>query len=243
MDCLISLCWLERAEIELSTSTDIKEIELLCSLFPFEDRSIPYSHLTRRGPTTLEGFLKSLGDTEKVEIERGVGEARLSEKEVRSLRLAGRLGIVLRQRQLSSSPGSAWDWKWKAPDKSTTAKSISDAMMLAFCTVTFADWIRTSFGYYAQSFSKVTGWMSQKREMVRRHLKETPQLRMHYEQLEKASPISTARQQQYSNSNRNYAHYTHGLTGCLKVPLSGLTRRTTSTVYLPGMRIQTNCAV
>lgn len=171
---------------------NIKEIGFICSLVPFQDSAIPFRLLAGRKPVILRDFLNSLGHTEGVKFERKASEQYRSDKEIYSLRMAERILRYVEERH-SSPSDSAWEWKWKEPENSTTAQGISSSISSVFSTVPFSDWIRVALGHWPQSFTKLAMWMSVSRISCFQCLKEKPHLRMLYEQLEKASPITAAR--------------------------------------------------
>jgi hypothetical protein len=169
---------------------ETKEIRLICSFVPFQDPNILCRLLAARENFTLENILASLGDKRKVKNERKKGEYYQTDKEIRSLRLAEEVVRFLDARHTPFSPLPAWNWKWEAPDDRTIAKVISSRVSSVFCTVIFSDWIRIALGYGAESFSRLR-WMSATRNICCQCLREKPQLRLHYERLERVCYKST----------------------------------------------------
>jgi len=190
VETINSRWWEAKARNGLSYSIDIKEIGLICSFVPFQDPNIRHQLLATRENCTLENILVSLGGMSRVKNKRKEGENYQPDKQIRSLRLAEKVEKFLNARHTSSSPESAWNWKWEAPDDRTMAKVISSRVSSVFCTVIFSDWIRIALGYGTESFSRLILWMSATRNICRQCLKETPHLRLHYERLEKACSSS-----------------------------------------------------
>jgi hypothetical protein len=215
-ETIISRWWEAKARVELSSSIDTKEIVLIYSFVPFQDPGIPSRLLATRENCTLEKVLMSLGDRRKIKNERK-GEQYQSDTEIRSLRLAEEVARFLNARHTSSSPKSALNWKWEAPDDRTTAKVISSRISSAFCTVIFSDWVRIALGYEAESFSRLATWISSARNIYRQCLNEKPHLRLHYELLEKVRSLGTISEKQNTKLSRSYVQCIHWLIGCLQL--------------------------
>ena len=176
----------KEARTVLRTSTNVNEIQLVCSLFPFRDPDVRFEILSGRWSPRLDVFLRSLPTKDHDSKHHSIGELNQHKAEE-----------ILRRTAPDLPTSPIWNWQWSPPIESSTIKAaqiadiINREMSEAFSKVAFTALVRGACGYQTDAVTElIDGVVHTRRELCRR-FQELHQSKNEYEVVEKVRTIKS----------------------------------------------------
>jgi hypothetical protein len=162
---------------------DIHDIQLLCGFFPFEDTDILYALLRNRWVPFLNAFVIYIGG------------GTYSRKFVDALSVDQKIQYIFKSLEIPfSPPESRWEWAWTPHEAlneiaSTIAFNIDKDSCSQFAKIPFKDLVKQALGDDVKSLLEFIAQHVRLSTQISRHLREFPDVRSKYIQVEKVSRL------------------------------------------------------
>lgn len=178
-ELLESRWWEAESLRKLVATTDLGDVEHICSLIPFVDEKLPTARLTARPDLdTLFTLHCSRPVEPRADISTSTDDCKANE-----------IWRVLRS---PSSRKAAWDWNWQLPltgNEQELAELLHTAVSRAVFRVPLSSWIAYALGYKAVVVDNFLASLLDVRDGIRTAVRVNPTTWQTYAGVEKVSKL------------------------------------------------------